>query len=310
MPTVLVTTSSFGVHDACVLDRLTARGLTPVINPYGRKLTEDELLELLRQHRPVGLLAGTEPITRRVMETALPELRAIARVGVGWDNVDHPAAAELGLRVSRTVGVLDQCVAELAIGFMLSALRSLPRHTSNICCGVWKKEMGFLLSGKQVGIVGYGAIGRRVASLLDAFGARVGFFDPQAEAGESCPHNCLSSMEELCRSADIISLHASVRTRLLGARELAWCKPGVGIVNTARGGQIDEQALYDALVAGQVGWACLDVFEEEPYKGPLKDLPNVIASPHVGSYALEARCAMEAAAVDNLLASLEPEGAA
>jgi D-3-phosphoglycerate dehydrogenase len=117
-------------------------------------------------------------------------------------------------------------------------------------------------------------------------------------------------MEELCRSADIISLHASVRTRLLGARELAWCKPGVGIVNTARGGQIDEQALYDALVAGQVGWACLDVFEEEPYKGPLKDLPNVIASPHVGSYALEARCAMEAAAVDNLLASLEPEGAA
>lgn len=304
MSTILVTTTSFAVHNPHLLERLIQFGLRPVCNPRGRKLTEDELAALIAEHRPIGLLAGTEPITRRIMDLAAPELRAISRVGVGWDNVDLQAAQDHNLRVTRTVGVLDQCVAELAIGFMLFALRSLSRHTSNICCGIWKKEMGALLQGKQVGIVGYGSIGRRVATLLNAFGTHVHFFDPYAEVGESCPHNCLHSMEEICHVSDIITLHANVNQQLLGATEFAWCKAGVGIVNTARGGQVDEQALYDGLVSGHIGWACLDVFYNEPYSGPLKTLSNVIITPHIGSYAFEARCAMEEAAVNNILHSL------
>ena len=305
---ILVTTSSFGSSDCEALDCLARHNLRPVLNPFGRKLTEDELEQLVREHQPIGLLAGTEPITKRIFAAGASTLRTVSRVGVGWDNVEHESARAFGVLVTRTAGVLDQCVAELAVGFMLSALRNLPQHTGNIRQGVWKKTMGALLQGKHVGIIGYGSIGRKVASLVTAFDAIVHFFDPYAETGDECPHSCMQSLAELCSLADIISIHASAKVQLLGRAELALCKHGVGIVNTARGGQIDEQALYEGLVEQRIGWACLDVFEQEPYNGPLTELPNVILSPHIGSYATEARRAMENAAVANLLRALGLEG--
>jgi len=142
-----------------------------VINPWGRKLSESELLDLLEKYRPVGLLAGTEAITRVVLVRARDFLRVISRVGVGWDNVDRQAAAELGILVYRTAGVLTVAVAELTLGLMLSALRSIALHDRRIRQGVWQKPMGSLLKGKLVGIIGFGAIGQGVGQLLKALGA-------------------------------------------------------------------------------------------------------------------------------------------
>jgi D-3-phosphoglycerate dehydrogenase len=304
-PLILCTTSSFGPDDSEPRLALGRAGLRLVLNPHGRKLTEDELASLLAEHRPIGLLAGTEPITRRALENARDHLRVVSRIGVGWDNVDHAAAAELGIKVCRTEGVLDASVAELTLAFILSALRHLPAHDRDIRAGVWKKRMGGLLAGKAVGLVGFGAIGMRVASLVRAFGAVVLFCDLAERDDCGCTPCDLSA---LLPQADIVSLHASGSGCILGQEELSLLKPGAILVNTARGGLIDEEALRQALISGRVGAACLDVFEREPYTGPLAGLPNVILTPHIGSYALEARNLMEVAAVEHLLGGLAEAG--
>lgn len=301
MPTILATTSSFGSASPEAVGLLRAAGYDLVVNPHGRKLTGAELMELLALHKPVGLLAGTEPVTAEAIASASAHLRVISRVGVGWDNVDHDAAKATGIPVHRTEGVLDDAVAELTLGFMLDALRHISRHDRDLRQGLWKKRLGGLMRGRCVGIVGFGAIGRRVAELVKAFGVRVVFADVQKL---SSPLGEQRDLPDLLREADIVTLHASGSGCLLGAAELALVKPNVILVNTARGGMIEEAALAAALSEGRVGCACLDVFEAEPYKGPLVEAPNTVLTAHIGSYAVEAREAMERMAVENLLAEL------
>lgn len=303
MHTILCTTSSFGSSAPHVLEILKSKGFRPVTNPFGRKLTERELKELLDHYLPVGLLAGTEPITRWALEQAKDYLKVISRVGVGWDNVDRQAAKELGIQVFRAAGILSQAVAELTIGLILSALRSITSNDRMIRRGQWQKQMGGLLQDKIVGIIGLGNIGKRVGELVTAFGARVIFYDPEPI---NVPWAQAVSLKELLDQADIITIHASGKETILGAKELrSVCKRGIILINTARGELIDEAALHECLVDGQVGFACLDVFEDEPYCGPFCSLENVILTPHIGSYAKEARIRMEEIAVENLLQGLE-----
>jgi len=301
MPIVLATTSSFGSACPEAVELLRATGYELVVNPHGRKLTGAELMALLAERRPVGLLAGTEPVTAEAIASAGGFLRVISRVGVGWDNVDHDAARRLGIPVRRTEGVLDDAVAELTLGFMLDALRHISRHDRDLRRGVWKKRLGGLLRGRLVGVVGFGAIGRRVAELARAFGARVVFSDVRPV---DSPLGEQRALPDLLREADLVTLHASGSGCLLGAVELALVKPGVVLVNTARGGMIDEAALAAALAEGRVGCACLDVFGHEPYAGALAGLENCVLTAHIGSYAAEARERMERLAVLNLLEEL------
>ena len=161
---VLATTSSFGAYAADGEAMLAENGYALVKNPYGRKLTEAELAGLMKEYRPAGLLAGVEPVTAAIIEKSTGFLRAISRVGVGWDNVDRAAAEKHGIAVYRTKGVLDEAVAELTIGLILSALRQIGAHDRAVKNGRWEKQMGGLLSGRTAGIIGYGAIGRRVAA--------------------------------------------------------------------------------------------------------------------------------------------------
>jgi D-3-phosphoglycerate dehydrogenase len=294
--TILATTSSFGTG-------APAANLHFVVNPWGRKLLEAELASLLEEYRPAGLLAGTEPITRAVLTAAKDYLRVISRVGAGWDNVDHDAAAELGMRVYRTSGVLTQAVAELTIGLMLAALRSITLQDRLLRQGVWKKCMGGLLQGKKVGIIGMGGIGKRVGELVRAFGAEVIFHEVEAH---EVPWGQRVSLAQLLEDADIISLHASGKQRILGAEEFkAMGNRGVILINTARGELIDEAALSSALREGGVGCACLDVFQEEPYRGDFCAMDNMVLTPHIGSYAQEARELMEKIAVDHLIQGLK-----
>jgi D-3-phosphoglycerate dehydrogenase len=298
---VLCTTTSFGSASPGVLDRIRAHGLTPVLNPLKRKLTARELEDLVARHDPVGILAGTEPISSRSLAGFPQTVRVISRVGAGWDNVDREAAEKKGIQVFRTQEVLDDAVAELTLGMILAALRRLPRHDSDLKAGTWRKHMGGLLKGKTLGILGFGSIGRQVGTLCHALGARIVYTDP---VPFPCDWASPESRETLLSISDIITLHAAGSRVLLDGDDLAACRPGVILVNTARGGMVDETALLKGLVSGAVGFACLDVFEKEPYEGPLRDLDNVLLTPHIGSYAREARAAMEEMAVDHLLAGL------
>jgi D-3-phosphoglycerate dehydrogenase len=304
--TVIATTSSFARESPEVLELIKNNGLTVVQNPWGRKLSEGELSKLLEEYEPVGMLAGTEPITRSILEKAKGHLRVISRVGVGWENVDRVFAEELGIQVYRTAGVLTQAVAELTIGLMLSALRAISSNDRLIRQGKWQKTMGGLLSEKVVGIIGFGNIGQRVGELVTAFGARVIYYDPQPT---SVPWAQEVSLSDLLAQAEIITIHAGGSEQILGKAELKKiCKPGVVLINTARGGLVDESVLQDCLMEGKVNFACLDVFETEPYCGPLCSLENVILTPHIGSYAREARALMERAAVENLIKGLHEVG--
>ena len=300
--TILTTTSSFAKGAPERLERLAEQGLEVVLNPWGRKLNEAELLELLKKYRPVGLLAGTEAITGAVLVQAKDFLRVISRVGVGWDNVDRQAAAQLGIMVYRTPGVLTTAVAELTLGLILSALRSIALHDRRIRQGVWEKPMGSLLSGKLVGIIGFGAIGQGVGQVVKALGAEVIYYDPQVLKVEWAQ---AVSLPELLAQANIITVHASGKEQILGRSEIdAIAKSEVILVNTARGELVDEAALCAALMDRRLGHACLDVFQQEPYCGPLCALDNVTLTCHVGSYARESRQQMEDAAVANLLKGL------
>ncbi len=300
--TVLATTSTFAKDFPEVIEPLQKADINLICNPYGRTISQAELNCLLEKYRPVGLLAGTEGIDRETLELSKAYLRVISRVGVGWDNIDREHARELGVKVYRTDGVLADSVAELTMGLILSAMRNICQHDQLLKQGKWQKQMGSLLKDKTIGIVGFGAIGRRVGELAKAFGCIVIFNDAlQVNVDWADSVN----MSELLERAHIITMHASGKDKIIDHEKLTRLgNKGVIIVNTARGDLIDEEALYTGLLDGRLGYACLDVFEKEPYEGPLCKLNNVILTPHVGSYAREARQLMERVAVEHLLAGL------
>ncbi len=299
-PRIAVTTSSFAKFSQEPMRLMTAAGYAPVLNPHGRKLTEDEAIEVLSGC--VGVVAGTEPLTRRVL-TALSGLKAIARCGTGMDNVDQEAARELGMAVTNTPDGPTLAVVELTLGLALDLVRDVTRMDRELRSGIWKKRMGRTLQGKRLGVVGFGRIGRAVARAFAPLGVDIAYFDPFVD-GLDTPKK---SLDELLVWADILTLHCSKPKEgghLIGDRELRLMPRGSWLINCARGGLVDETALHAALAEGRLAGAALDVFEAEPYVGPLKDLDSVILTPHIGSYAMESRITMEVDAVKNLLASL------
>lgn len=300
--TVLTTTSSFAIDHIDVIELLQRAGINLVCNPYGRTLSQIELNGLLEKYQPVGLLAGTEIIDRETLELSKGHLKVISRVGVGWDNIDIETTQKLGIRVYRTEGVLADAVAELTIGLILSALRHICRQDQLLKQGNWQKQMGSLLKDKTIGIVGFGTIGHRVGELAKAFGCIV-IFNDIVQINVDWAN--FVTLPELLKRANIITIHASGKTKIIDHEKLTRLgKKGVIVINTARGDLIDEEALYRGLLDGRLGYACLDVFEKEPYEGPLRQLNNVILTPHIGSYASEARQQMEFVAVEHLLDGL------
>ncbi|MBI4423974.1 MAG: phosphoglycerate dehydrogenase [Elusimicrobia bacterium] len=306
---ILITTSSFSASDPGPREELSRVGLEIHANPFGRKLTEAEILDLLGRHRPSGLIAGLEPLTARVLESAAAHLRVISRCGVGVDNVDQDAARRLGIRLFNTPEAPVEAVAELAVALILACLRRVPEADRAMRAGQWKQLQGSLLGAKTVGIVGCGRIGRRVAALVRAFGSRVLAHDPAA--GATCDGVERVGLDELFAASDIVTLHLpfSEATRhLVGRGRLERMRRGAVLVNASRGGLVDEAALAEALKSGRLSAAALDVFETEPYSGALRELPNVVLTPHMGSAAVECRVRMEREAAVNLIGGLKECG--
>jgi D-3-phosphoglycerate dehydrogenase / 2-oxoglutarate reductase len=248
-------------------------------------------------------LAGAEALlvrsATRVDAEALghaPRLKVVARAGVGLDNVDVPAATERGVMVVNAPTSNIVSAAEHAVGLLLAVARRIPAADASLRSGQWKRSSfgGVELSGKTVGVVGLGKIGQLVAQRLAAFGTELIAYDPYVSPARAAQLGIeLVDLDELLSRADAISIHlpkTPETLRLIGADQLAKTKPGVLIVNAARGGLVDEPALADAVRRGQVGGAGIDVFATEPCTAsPLFELPQVVVTPHLGASTTEAQ---------------------
>ncbi|MBN2453539.1 MAG: phosphoglycerate dehydrogenase [Candidatus Omnitrophica bacterium] len=305
MKKIFISTSSFGEFDQAPIKLLRDAGFETGFNPYGRSLVKDEIVKLASDAE--GLIAGTEPLGSDNL-SKMRNLKVISRCGVGMDNVDLKAAKSLGVKVFNTPDAPTIAVAELTIGMILDLLRRISQMDREIRSGRWKKRMGSLLSGKSVGIIGFGRIGRKAAELLKPFNCKLGYYDIDDSASRvKNPDVKKLGLDELLKASDIVLLHVSNSGGgyIMGENEIKKMKKGALIVNVSRGEALDEKALCGALKDGRLSGAALDVFEKEPYEGELKGMENVILTPHIGSYAREARAGMEMEAAKNLLKGLE-----
>ena len=253
------------------------------------------------------MVRGATRVTAEVLHGA-PSLELVVRVGTGLDNIDVGAARERGVRVANTPAANAVSVAELVFALLIALDRHLEAATADLRRGVWERNryMGRELAGRRIGLVGFGRIGREVAARARAFDMAVGWCDPfvlQAPAGFEWTRR--STLEDLLPESDVVSLHVPLNqeTRgLIGAGEIAVMKRDAVLVNCARGGIVVEGALIDALRAGRLRGAALDVFEREPPgASPLFELPNVIATPHLGASTTEAQSRAAIEAVDILI---------
>ncbi len=280
----------------------------------GKTPTQDDIVALARAHNPVGIIVRYSGVNAETMDAA-PALRVISKHGSGTDTIDKAAAAERGIAVTAAVGANAAAVAEQAMALLLACAKSVVQLNQRMHDGHWDKatHKSLELGGRTVGLVGLGAIGLRFAKMADAMGLRVIGFDPFAR---NLPDYVSAvDLETIWRESDAISLHCPLTPEnkgLINAQTLARCKPGVIVVNTARGGLIDEPALLAAVQSGQVRMAGLDSFAVEPMTVPhiFHGQPGFVLSPHIGGVTSDAYVNMGVAAAQNTLAVLARSEAA
>jgi glyoxylate reductase len=287
----------------------------------------DERTEAIPRDDLLALVAGADAILTllhdrvddELLEAAGPQLRCVANVAVGYDNVDVEAAARRGAVVTNTPGVLDDATADLTLALILAATRRVVEGDRLIRAGrPWTWGMSFMLGsglrGKTLGIVGLGGIGRRVAERARAFGMQIAYHSRHPAPAEIVAELEAERqpLEWLLAQADVLSLHCPLTPEthhLIGSSELALMKRSAVLVNAARGPVVDEGALAAALTAGEIAAAGLDVYEQEPRVEPaLLNLENVVLSPHLGSATVETRTAMAELAARNAISVLRGEG--
>ena len=303
MTKVLITTVPFGEVDPLPLVLLENAGIEYLINPLNKKLSEDELSKMVKDFDVI--IAGTEPITEKVMEKA-SNLKLISRVGIGVDSVDLLAAKKRNIKVSYTPDAPTLAVAELTFGLMLSLLRSV--HVSNLQIhqGKWHRSLGRRMEEVIVGIIGLGRIGTSLLKILNDFGISnilVNDITPNSELERKFKLNW-TSKENIYIEADIISLHiplTNLTKNLIRKEHLLSMKPDASIINTSRGGIINEQDLYNVMQSGHLSGAAIDVFEKEPYDGPLKRIEHCLLTAHMGAMSLDCRLRMEIEATEEVV---------
>ncbi|NLN06833.1 MAG: phosphoglycerate dehydrogenase [Firmicutes bacterium] len=275
-------------------------------------LTPQELIEVIPEYDALVVRSSTK-VTREVLEAG-KNLKVVGRAGVGIDNIDVDAATELGIIVLNAPEGNTISAAEHAIAMMTSLARNIPAANSSVKAGEWKrgKFMGVELYHKTLGVIGMGRIGSEVIKRAKAMGMHILAYDPYISDERATKLGVtVVPLEEIYRKSDFITIHTPMTkaTRhMIGAEEIAMMKDGVRIINCARGGLIDEKALYEALKSGKVAGAALDVFEEEPaVNNPLVQLPNVIVTPHLGASTQEAQVNVAVQVADQVLKALQNE---
>jgi D-3-phosphoglycerate dehydrogenase len=277
----------------------------------GKTPSEDDLVALCRRHQPVAIIVRYGRITERVIDAAT-SLRVISKHGSGTDTIDKEAAAKRGIAVKAAVGANAAAVAEHAWALILACAKNVTELDRRMHDSHWDKatHKSLELNGRTLGLVGLGAIGARVATTGIALGMRVIAHDPYAASAPAGVE--LLPLAEVIAQSDVLSLHCPLtkdNANMLNAETLATMRPGAIVVNTARGGLIDEAALADALRSGALRAAGLDSFQVEPFipGHPFTAIPNAILSPHIGGVTGDAYVSMGTAAARNVLAVLEQQ---
>lgn len=299
---VFISTSSFAKFSKEPLELLTKNNIEYKINPYGRKLKRDECL---KEYKNIdGLIAGTESLDKDILDMFDKDF-VISRVGVGTDNIDLKYAEYKGIKVLNTPLGPTQAVAELTIGLILDVMREISISNEELKNGNWKKRTGNLLRGKTVGVVGMGRIGKAVTMILKAFNVKVLCFDNYIDDTFMHLHSVKRvDFDTILKDSDVISIHLPYSDDLkylFNKRSFEVMKKSAYLINASRGGIVNEEELYNALINNEIRGAAIDVFEQEPYEGKLRELRNVILTPHIGSATIESRVAMEVDAVKNWL---------
>ncbi len=308
---ILITAKSFREHKNEVYPLIFAKGYEILENRTGRTLTENEIIELAEKD-VVGIIVGIDPLSGKVMEKC-KDLKAISKYGVGMDNIDLDRAKALGISVRNAAGTNKISVAELAIALMLSLSRKIPETTARVKSGSWDRSIGMEMTGKKLGLVGCGQIGKEVAKRAKGLMMEIAVFDPFLD------DECFMERYSVCRytnlkalfsDCDILSLHipAIPETKSIVNREsLSWMKPTAFLINTSRGELVDEAALYEALSFGKIAGAAQDVFSAEPPAAgeKLLKLDNFILTSHIGAYTREAIINMAMVSTCNLLEMIE-----
>lgn len=283
---VLVTATNYSTYCAAAKKLLEENGVEVVENTLGRPMTRQELLSVVGDID--GVVVGVDTWNEEIFAHA-PRLRAMARFGVGVDNIDLTAAKAHGIQVTNAKGMNSNPVAELTVGLILSTLRNVPAFNASIREGQWDRFMGRDLAGMTVGLLGFGDIAQRVARKLSGFDVDICAYDlyPNLEKAKQLGVRMVP-MEEVLRSADVVCMHlpSLPSTHHIMNRETFGCmKDGSYFINTARGALVDEAALAEALRSGKLRAAAIDVFDQEPVTkdNPLFKLPNLFATPHTAA---------------------------
>jgi len=306
-PVVLVTAAKLAPEAVALLEEA---GLAPLCTTAYPE--EAELLAAIREHRPVALLHRQGYINGTVLDAALPELRVVARHGAGVDGIDLAAARARGVTVTRAAGANSCSVAEHSMALLLTMLKELPAVAAGMRDGQWEKtsRMTRDVDGMVIGIVGYGAIGSKVARLASAFGMQVLAYDPLLPEGAlPGPGERIAELPALLARAEVLSVHCPLddTTRgMIGAKELALLPRGAVLVHTARGGIIDEAAMLEALDSGQLSWAGVDVFSNEPLEAGsrFRSHPRVVPTPHLAANTPRGASGMACGAAESIVAVL------
>ena len=289
----------------------------PVLGPRGLEKLQGagcRVLFVKKGHEELERLMAAEPIDAVISRTleldaaaikSCPSLRVISKHGAGVNNIDVEAATQSGIPVFYTPGANAQSVAELTIGLMLAVARKISFHDKALHDGGWTRSNdGLQLEGRTLGLIGVGDIGGRVGQLARAFGMSVIGYDPFVQTAPA--FEMVSSLDKLLAASDFVSIHSPLTAEtkgMIGTRELRLMRPTSILVNTSRGGIVDEMALAAALENKIIGGAALDVFSTEPpaAASPLLKLPNLVMTPHVGGSTYEALDAVAAAAADTAI---------
>ena len=291
---LFIATSSFAKKNSKLLLKLKQHNIKYTLNPLKRKLRKDETLKLARNY--THIIAGTENYDKSIIKNLI-KLKMIFRLGSGIDNIDLNETRKKKIIVKKSGISLDKAVGELTIAIALNLLRKINNHDQNLKRGKWKKEMGNLLYGKTVGIIGYGKVGIYVSKLFKSFGANILINDIKKIKKKV-------KLNKLLLKSDIISIHTNFikgNDYLLDRRRLKLLKKESILINTSRPEVIDYNYLYILLKKKKIKAAGLDVFNNEPYKGKFAKLSNVLLTPHIGSYAEEIRNQMEHEAIESII---------
>lgn len=297
---VTVASPSFSKHPV-LREELLAHFPKARFNDAGKRLEGDALVAYL--DGADAAIIGLEPMTREVLER-LPELKLVAKFGVGLDNVDADACRALGKVIGWTGGVNRRSVSEMTLSFMIGLCRNMFFSSRQLHQGVWNKTGGYQLSGKTVGIIGVGNIGQDLVPMLKPFDCRVLVNDIEDRSALCQTYGCIeASKEQIFRESHIVTLHVPMTAQtanLINAESLKLFRPDAFLINTARGGVVDQLALKEALKTRRLAGAAIDVYADEPVTDDeLLGLPNLVCTPHIGGNAIEAVLAMGRSAIEH-----------